>query len=227
MFLPFARGQSRTVPTPQVVAVTLERGRHRRRDATLLGRHAVRSRFMVTESADSWRVHDEADLGSFGRGSLKRVSVDLPDGTSFDQYVILLPEAVVVAPVDAELRVLMIRRHRFVIDRWVWECPGGYVDETDDDLEAAAVRELLEETALVSNKVEPLVSFQPMVGSADALNHVFVAWECVASGADRDVNEAGEARWFTLDEASELVMTGDVVGAGTVVALSELARRNS
>ena len=32
------------------------------------------------------RPHDEQDVGSFGRGRLKRVSVDLPDGVSFDQY---------------------------------------------------------------------------------------------------------------------------------------------
>ena len=43
---------------------------------------------MTVQQEGSWRVHDEQDLGSFGRGSLKRVSVDLPDGVSFDQYVI-------------------------------------------------------------------------------------------------------------------------------------------
>jgi len=45
-------------------------------------------------------VHDEQDLRTFGRGTLKRVSVDLPDGVSFDEYVIVLPESVVVAPVN-------------------------------------------------------------------------------------------------------------------------------
>jgi hypothetical protein len=67
-----------------------------------------------------------------GRGVLKRVTVDLPDGSSFDQFVLELPAAVVVAAVNERGELLMIRRFRFVLDRWVWELPGGYVDEGED-----------------------------------------------------------------------------------------------
>ena len=50
--------------------------------------------------------------------------MDLPDGVSFDEYVIEPPEAVIVAAVNDAGEVLMARRHRFIIDRWVWELPG-------------------------------------------------------------------------------------------------------
>jgi 8-oxo-dGTP pyrophosphatase MutT (NUDIX family) len=176
---------------------------------------------MSVGQAGSWRVHDEQDLGSFGRGQLKRVSVDLPDGVTFDQYVILLPESVTVAAMNADGAVLMVRRHRFIFDRWVWELPGGYVDE-DEDLDAAAAREIEEETGWRAARVEHLVSFQPMVGSADSLNHVYAAYDLTATGGELDINEAVEARWIPLPEALGLIKTGEILGAASVVALSQL-----
>lgn len=82
--------------------------------------HARNSR-----QADSWTIHDEQNLTSFGRGSLKKVSFDLPDGVSFDQYVIQLPEAVIVTAVNDDGAVPMARRHRFILDSWMWELPVG------------------------------------------------------------------------------------------------------
>ncbi|WP_344115878.1 NUDIX domain-containing protein [Kribbella alba] len=45
----------------------------------------------------------------------------------------------------ARENVLMMWRHRFIINRWVWELPGGYVDP-DEDPAATAAHEVEEET---------------------------------------------------------------------------------
>ncbi len=72
-------------------------------------------------------------------------SVELPTRVRFDQYVIRFPRCIMTAVLDeAGENILLIYRHRFIIDRWDWQVPGGYVDPREDP--AAAVREAEEET---------------------------------------------------------------------------------
>jgi len=79
---------------------------------------------------------------------LSIASVELPDGVRFEQYVLRMPKAATVVVLDeARERVLMMWRHRFIIDRWVWELPGGYV-EAGEDPAVTAAREVEEETGL-------------------------------------------------------------------------------
>lgn len=78
---------------------------------------------------------------------LSIASVELPDGARFEQYVLRVPKAamVVVVVLNDHDQVLMVGRHRFILDRWVRELPGGYVD-SDRDPALTAVREVEEET---------------------------------------------------------------------------------
>jgi 8-oxo-dGTP pyrophosphatase MutT (NUDIX family) len=73
-------------------------------------------------------------------------SVELPDGKHFDQYVFRLPRCAMTAVLDeAGENILLIWRHRFIVDQWDWEVPGGYADPGEDGLTTAA-REVGEET---------------------------------------------------------------------------------
>jgi ADP-ribose pyrophosphatase len=72
--------------------------------------------------------------------------VELPNHVRFTQYVFRMRRcAMTVVLDDAGERVLLMRRHRFIVDRWVGELPGGYVDDGEDSVTAAA-REVEEET---------------------------------------------------------------------------------
>src|SRR5208282_5296989 len=98
---------------------------------------------------------------------LSVASVELPDGTKFEQYVMRMRKCAMTVVLDeAGVRVLLVWRHRFIIDRWVWELPGGYVDTAEDGAMAAA-REVVEETGYRPRSVEYVMTFQPIIGSAD------------------------------------------------------------
>ncbi len=71
-------------------------------------------------------------------------SAGLRDGTEFEQFVMRMRRTAAVAVVNDLGQVLLRWRHRFIINRWGWEKPGGYVGQAEDP--AAAAREVEEET---------------------------------------------------------------------------------
>lgn len=121
---------------------------------------------------------------------------------------------------DIQNRVLLIWRHRFIMNRWTWELPGGYVDPGEDPSETAA-RELREEAGYIADSVTLLATFQPLVGSAD---FVFLAERLSDSPESVDVNEAERVEWVPLPTALRMIDNGEIIGAATQIALLRVAR---
>ncbi len=122
-----------------------------------------------------WKIFGErlVDENPFIRLSI--ASVGLPDGTEFEQYVMRMRRTATTTVVNDRGQVLLMWRHRFIIDRWVWEMPGGYVDQAEDPA-AAAAREVEEETGWrLSERPELVMTFQPMIGNADSPQDLYYA----------------------------------------------------
>lgn len=169
--------------------------------------------------ATRWTIHEERLVDESRRLRLSIASVELPDGVRFEQYVMRIPKAAMMVVLDdACEHVLMMWRHRFIIDRWVWELPGGYVDP-DEDPAVTAAREVEEETGWRPRNVSPLVSMQPTVGSADAENLLFVARGAEHVGEPEDINEAERVAWIRLHSVRERIAKGEIVGAASQVGL--------
>jgi 8-oxo-dGTP pyrophosphatase MutT (NUDIX family) len=132
--------------------------------------------------------------------------------------VLRMPRAAIVVVLDDEERVLMMWRHRFILDQWVWELPGGYL-EPDEDPAVCAAREVEEETGWRPRSMEPLLSFQPAVGTIDQENLVFLARGADPTGQAPDINETAKIGWIPLAEAHDRVIRGEIVGAGSVAGV--------
>ena len=166
-----------------------------------------------------WIIHGERLIDDSRRLRLSIAEVELPDGVHFEQYVLRMPKAAITVVLDdAGERVLMIWRHRFVPDCWTWELPGGYVD-SDEDPAITAAREVEEETGWRPRKMTLLTRFQPLVGSADFENLLFLGEGAEATGAPVDINEAARVEWITLDSVRDRIARGEIIGAGTQIGL--------
>lgn len=149
-------------------------------------------------------------------------SVELPNGVEFEQYVFRMRRCVMTVMIDdAYEHILLIWRHRFIVDQWDWEVPGGYVDPGEDGATTAA-REAEEETGWRPRDVSFLLSYQPMVGSADAPQDIYLAY-----GADQvgepEIDEAEKVRWTPIREAQEMIARGEILGAATIIGVMHAA----
>lgn len=108
-------------------------------------------------------------------------------------------DAAVFATVEGGARLLLIQRgHEPYKDHWA--LPGGFV-EIDEDLPAAAARELAEETGLTNVPLEQLRTFgkpgRDPRGRTITIVYFGIAdenWERIAAADD-----AAQARWFDIE----------------------------
>lgn len=95
-------------------------------------------------------------------------------GEVFVRDVVAFGEAVVVAPVKEDGKLVFVRQWRAPLKQWIVELPAGRVEPGEDPGEAAR-RELLEETGCTARTWEYIGSFSTAPGYSDEILHFFVA----------------------------------------------------
>lgn len=124
-----------------------------------------------------------------------------------------------------KLKVLLIRRDREPY-AGSWALPGGFV-RSDEGLEAAARRELEEETGVKGLFVEQLGAFgEP--GRDPRERVITVAWWAVVKLFEHEVRAASDAReaaWFDVDALPCLAFDHDDILRAALARLRDTARR--
>lgn len=175
----------------------------------------------MTDSDDlSWETLDTRTAYECPGFEITHESVQLPDGTESDFDYLSEPPAVVVLPFTTENEVVVIEEWRQAVKRVNRGLPVGSVESNDEDLAAAAHRELHEETGYEAEWVEQLCSIEPANGAADSVHHYFVAHECTPTGnQDLDFNESIRPSTTTLDDLRNAIRAGDIRDGRTVTGV--------
>lgn len=155
------------------------------------------------------------------RGRKIQVALDrttAPDGRAIHRDVVLHPGAVAILPlVDAE-HVVLLRNHRFILNEILWEIPAGTL-EPGEAVEAAAVRELIEETGYQAKEWRKLLEFYPSPGVLSERTHLFVASELTAGVMRPEIDEQLEPHVVAWSQALAWTRDGTIRDAKTLVAL--------
>ena len=146
--------------------------------------------------------------------------VQLPDGSVIEGHHVLdYPrKAVGVVPVNAAGQVMLVDHYRFITDTRGWEIPAGGVD-AGEEFEAAARREMLEESGCTGGDLPLLTRNHPSNGSSNQLFVLYLAKGAEQTAPITDTNEIIRARWFEVGEVRELIDKDAIPDGLTLTAL--------
>lgn len=185
-------------------------------------------RFFTAPTGDSampeeplaWETTDSAVDYSCPGFDVRRDEVVLPDRTTTDFHYVDEPPAVVVLPFTTAGSVVVIEEWRQAVGRVNRGLPAGGTEAEDDDLVAAAHRELTEETGYVAGSMESLVTAEPANGIANSVHHYFVARDCEPAAAQElDFNETIRPATVPYDDLLAAARRGDLRDGRTIIGL--------
>lgn len=157
-----------------------------------------------------WRVRQVQEVVRDRWIDLRAETCETPEGHDIDPYyVISYPDWVNIVAITEDQNLVLTRQYRHAAGRTFLELPGGAVDPLDRDLEAAARRELLEETGYTASRFQLVATRFPNPALQTNRLHTFLAEGAVRIATSQ--LETGE-EGLTVELASLIDELDGIVG---------------
>lgn len=140
-----------------------------------------------------------------------------PDGFEIHRSIVRHPGSAVMIPVDDKNRVLLVQQYRLPAEKKLWEIPAGRLDAGETPLKAAK-RELEEETGIKAKNWVKLTSFYASPGYVAEKMNLFLALDLTQGKQSLMEDERIELGWFKKKRIRELIHSGEIQDAKTIVA---------
>lgn len=183
-------------------------------------RRANQPRSRYDASMNPWAILKDRIVVDRRWLRLHEQTVQLANGTTIDEFHLLeTPSWVAVVPVTEGGEVVMVRQYRHGLGRTSLELPAGVIDPGELP-DAAAKRELLEETGYRADSLVSLATLAPEPHRSTHLAHFFVAPGVRFSG--RSNPEPSEVLEVSMHSRTDLVqdaLNGRIDHAAHVAAI--------
>lgn len=174
-----------------------------------------------------WKVLSSEYLSRKFWYTVRVERVELPNGTVIPEYWVqeYVPWVNVVA-VTTDGKVLLLRQYRHGVGQVHYEIPAGTTDPGETSLEAAARRELLEETGHGGGRWSPLMTLSANPALTNNLAHTFLAEDVVPLAApDPGASEDLRLHPTPVDEVQALIDSGEMIQSLHVAPLMRFLLR--
>ncbi len=147
--------------------------------------------------------------------------VDFPQGghTYFD--IVKHPGGAVIAAINDQDEICLLRQWRHAIGKTIWELPAGCLEPGEPPLETAK-RELEEEAGITATLWTDLGYISSSPGFSNELLYLFSARGIEKGTVKLDDAEQLEAHWVPLVRAYEMCNSGEIIDAKTLAVLLKL-----
>ena len=125
-----------------------------------------------------------------------------------------------------EEEVLLLRQYRHPVSAELWEIPAGLLDIEGEDYQAAAARELAEETDLEAGRWDVLADLFASPGGSSESLRIFLARdlsETEQTFTREDEEATMVSAWVSLDEAVSHVLAGRIHNPTALVGILSAA----
>ena len=130
--------------------------------------------------------------------------------------------AVAIVPLDEDDNVWLVGQQRYTLGTWSWELPMGGAPLNEVPLDAAR-RELKEETGLHAARWTEIMRLHTSNSITDELGIVYLARDLSEGATEFEETEDLQVRKLPLNDAVQMVKTGDITDAISVAALLRVA----
>jgi ADP-ribose pyrophosphatase len=145
--------------------------------------------------------------------ALRVDDVRMPGGNTARREVVEHYGAVAVVAMDDNDNIAMVYQYRHPIGRRLWELPAGLLDMGGEPPHITASRELKEEAGLSAQNWRVLVDLVSSPGFSDESVRVYLATGLSDVGRPDAHDEEADlvVKWFSLEDAVRMVMSGEIV----------------
>lgn len=129
--------------------------------------------------------------------------------------------AIGVVVLDDLMNTWLVGQFRFTVDQYSWEIPeGGGLIGVDPLI--GAKRELLEETGLIADHWEPLLSMHLSNSVSDELAIIFLARGITQKTAEPEETEQLKIQKLPFEKVYEMVEAGQITDSMSVAAIYKI-----
>ena len=145
---------------------------------------------------------------------------DIREGDlEYKREIVVHNGSAVIVPLFDDGTVALVRQYRHAAGKYLLEIPAGSLDG-DESPESGAKRELEEEIGVTAANLEKLAEFYVSPGFLSEKMFLFLATELTETAQNLDEDENIDLVRLPLSVALDLIRTGAIEDAKTIVGLT-------